>query len=106
MKQIFFKLFLNNTFTEPEQITYLEAYPLGSTGFLLTWHKPEQPNGVILGYKISYAALDSKRLGTEEDRLPEIKNGDQLRAKISGLIPNTKYRIYITSYTKAGDSNR
>ncbi|KRT82369.1 Immunoglobulin [Oryctes borbonicus] len=88
----------------PGQMSFLEAYPMGSSAFLLTWQKPDQPNGILTGYKVYYAVVNGTHVGYKIAREPQINDPEQLQAKLSGLKPNTKYRIYITATTAAGES--
>lgn len=85
-------------------MAFLEAYPMGSSAFLLAWQKPDQPNGILTGYKIYYAVVNGTHVGNKIAREPQINDPEQLQAKLSGLKPNTKYRIYITATTAAGES--
>lgn len=41
----------------PGPVDDLRATPLGSSAFLLTWKKPKQTNGILLGYKIYYQVI-------------------------------------------------
>ncbi|XP_008200376.1 neuroglian isoform X4 [Tribolium castaneum] len=99
----------------PEAMSYLEAYPLGafrpndatktaSSAFLLTWKKPEKPNGMLTGYDIYYRRLDDSTTNSKIARNPQIRGGDVLSAKLSGLEPDTNYVIYIAARTSAGPS--
>ncbi|KAJ3639541.1 hypothetical protein Zmor_002896 [Zophobas morio] len=99
----------------PEAMSYLEAYPLGAlhsndpsksatSAFLLTWKKPEKPNGVLRGYNIFYRPIIDGTTNSRLARNPQINGGDVLSAKLSGLKPDTNYVIYITARTDAGES--
>lgn len=92
----------------PEAMSYLEAYPLGSSAFLLNWKKPEKPNGILTGYTISYQATkdDNSPSGTntKQTRNPPIIGGDVLSAKLTNLKPDTNYLIFIAANTAAGSS--
>ncbi|XP_017782809.1 PREDICTED: neuroglian isoform X2 [Nicrophorus vespilloides] len=90
----------------PGQMSSLEAYQMGSSAFLLSWKKPDQPNGILTGYKIYYAVVNGTAVGNEIARTPQINNPNQLRAKLSGLQPNVKYRLYISATTSAGESKK
>ncbi|XP_022908169.1 neuroglian isoform X2 [Onthophagus taurus] len=88
----------------PGQMSSLEAYPMGSSAFLLVWQKPDQPNGILTGYKISYAVVNGTAVGPKSTRDPQINDPNILQAKLAGLSPNVKYRIYISATTATGDS--
>lgn len=46
----------------PSTITGLEALPMGSSAFFLIWKKPEQPNGILTGYKIYYQTVKGTKV--------------------------------------------
>ncbi|XP_026682020.1 neuroglian [Diaphorina citri] len=87
----------------PGTVQSLEAIPLGSSAFYLKWVKPEQPNGVLMGYKIKYQSVKGTKVGPLLERLPYISDPTTTSAKLAGLEPSTKYRIHLAGYTKAGD---
>ncbi|XP_030756282.1 neuroglian isoform X2 [Sitophilus oryzae] len=89
----------------PGEMDSLEALPLGSSAFLLKWEKPERPNGNLTGYNIYYAEVDNNmKVGRPIPRTPHIEDPNKLRAKLAGLNADTKYRIYISAKTRAGES--
>lgn len=87
----------------PEPVRSFEAHPLGASSFLLIWEEPEQPNGILTGYKISYAIVNGTSVGKMVDRHPQIINPKQTRARLARLKPNTKYRIAIKAVTGGGE---
>uniref|UniRef100_A0A8D8XH54 Neuroglian n=2 Tax=Cacopsylla melanoneura TaxID=428564 RepID=A0A8D8XH54_9HEMI len=87
----------------PGTVQSLEAIPLGASAFYLKWVKPEQPNGVLQGYKIKYQSVKGTKVGPLLERLPYLTDPSRTTAKLAGLEPATKYRIHIAGYTKAGD---
>ncbi|XP_066248839.1 neuroglian isoform X1 [Euwallacea similis] len=91
----------------PGEMDVLEATPLGSSAFMLKWEKPDRPNGNLTGYNIYYAEVDQNlKVAGANGRKPQITDPNRLRAKLAGLRPATKYRIYISATTKAGESKR
>lgn len=72
-----------------------------STHLILTWEAPNEPNGVILGYNISYQALSGLNLGRLQYR-EAVAGSDTLQARLTGLTPNTTYRVYLAAATIAG----
>ncbi|CAH0562169.1 unnamed protein product [Brassicogethes aeneus] len=91
----------------PGEMDTLEAIPLGSSAFMLKWERPDRPNGILTGYNIYYAVVDSSmKVGQPQERTPQIKDPNRKRAKLGGLQAGTKYRIYISATTKAGESKR
>jgi len=72
-----------------------------STHFVLQWDPPNEPNGNILGYNISYQAITGLNLGRLQYR-EAIPGVDTVQARLTGLTPNTTYRIYLAAATVAG----
>jgi len=68
---------------------------------LLSWQPPEQTNGVLTGYEISYEPMTEKGVGEKSQRLL-INDPKQTTTKLASLEPDTIYRIYIKATTKAG----
>lgn len=87
----------------PEPVRSLEGFQLGSSALLLVWEEPEKPNGILKGYMISYAVVNGTSVGKMIDRHPQITDPRQLRAKLAGLKPNTKYRISVKAVTGGGE---
>lgn len=94
------------TFETPEgvpgTVMGLDAYPVGSTAMLLKWNKPIEINGILTGYRIYYQLVNGSRIGNEMERHPQITNPEATSAKLSSLMPETKYRISIRATTGAG----
>ncbi|XP_067001681.1 neuroglian isoform X2 [Anabrus simplex] len=80
-----------------------DAIPLGSSALYLMWKKPEQPNGILRGYKIYYQTVKNTKVGPLLEREPHISDPNQTRAKLAGLEPGTKYRLHIRAFTRAGE---
>lgn len=87
----------------PGTVQSLEAIPMGSSALYLIWKKPEQPNGILTGYKIYYQTVKGTKVGALLEREPHISDPKQTRAKLAGLEPATKYRIHIKATTVAGE---
>jgi hypothetical protein len=64
---------------------------------------PDEANGVLTGYEISYESMTQQGVG-ERVQCPSITNPKQTIAKLTSLKPSTNYRIYIKATTKAGAS--
>jgi mannitol-specific phosphotransferase system IIBC component len=47
----------------PGTVQSFEAYQLGSSALFLVWKKPEQPNGILTGYKIYYQTVKGTKVG-------------------------------------------
>lgn len=87
----------------PSSVQTFDAFPLGSSAFLLTWNKPLQPNGQLTGYKIYYEEVSGTAVKNKLEREPHIDDPRVVRAKLAGLKADTKYRIHIVGTTKAGE---
>lgn len=87
----------------PGTVQSLEAIPMGSSALYLVWKKPEQPNGILTGYKIYYQTVKGTKVGDLIEREPHITDPKQTSAKLAGLEPGTKYRIHIKATTNAGE---
>lgn len=87
----------------PGTVSAFEAYPMGSSALFLVWKKPEQVNGNLKGYKVSYQTVKGTKVGPVIEREPHISDPTETRAKLAGLEPNTKYRITIKGLTNAGE---
>lgn len=90
----------------PEPVVFLEAIPMGSSAFFLFWKKPAQPNGILTGYNIYYQEVNGTQVLDLMSRLPQINSPDVFSAKLSGLKPDTKYRLHVKATTKAGEGER
>lgn len=86
----------------PSTVQSLEAFPMGSSAFWLTWKKPLFPNGKLQGYRIYYEEVIGTELGSRQEREPRIQDPTVTYAKLAGLKEGQKYRIHIVGYTKAG----
>lgn len=87
----------------PSAVRTLDAIPLGTSAFWLTWKKPLMTNGKLRGYRIYYEVVKGTELGPKQEREPRIEDPNQKHAKLAGLQPDTKYRIHIVGFTKEGE---
>lgn len=87
----------------PSTVQTLQAFPMGSSAFWLTWKKPLNPNGKLQGYRIYYEVVKGTELEARQEREPRITDPSLNYAKLAGLKEDTKYRIHIVGYTKAGE---
>lgn len=85
----------------PGPVHGVEAEQWGSSAILLSWKPPEQANGVLTGYEVSYESMTQEGVGEKTQR-PPITDPNQKHAKLASLKPGTNYRIYIKATTKAG----
>lgn len=92
-------------FPVPGPIPGIDAYQMGASALYLVWKKPQQPNGILTGYKIYYRVVKGTQLDAIREREPHINDPKQTRAKLAGLLPNSKYRIHIRALTRAGEGD-
>ncbi|VVC24599.1 Hypothetical protein CINCED_3A009632 [Cinara cedri] len=85
----------------PGPVHGVDAQLWGSSAILLSWQPPEQTNGVLTGYEISYQSMTQEGVGEMTQR-PSIKDPKQTNAKLAALKPGTNYRINIKATTRAG----
>jgi len=84
---------------------------VNSTAVSVEWQAPldRQLNGVMRGYQVHYAAIDTADVGTvigpsaSRGRIYDTMNGSLYSATIVGLQPETDYRVHVTAYTRRGD---
>lgn len=86
----------------PGKVESLEAFPLGSTAFMLQWKRPVITNGRLLGYQIFYEELEGNKTLARREHVPKIEDPDQIQAKLAGLKSDTKYRISIAGFARQG----
>lgn len=87
----------------PSTVQSLQAFPMGSSAFLLQWKKPLLTNGVLRGYRIYYEELTGTEIKQREERVPKINDPNAKQAKLTKLKPETKYRLHIVGFTKEGE---
>ncbi|XP_041349453.1 neuroglian-like [Gigantopelta aegis] len=91
-------------FTTPEgvpgKVQYLFIQSRGSRYFLLEWKEPENKNGDLLGYQIGYKKqpFSSAMTIALSFDTPNIS-----RAFLSGLEPETLYKVAIWGFSKQGN---
>lgn len=85
----------------PGFVCGVEAHQWGSSAILLSWQPPEESNGVLTGYEISYESMSEHEIG-ERIIYPAITDPNQTTTKLTSLKPATNYQIYIKAITKAG----
>jgi usherin len=71
-------------------------------GFKVEWKVPENPNGIITIYRLSYSVISN-----DPTDPPPIFNitipGNVLQTSFSGLSPYTKYKLRLIAVNNAGD---
>lgn len=93
------------TFTTPEgepgPPASISVAVWGATHFIITWSAPNEPNGEIVGYNISYQTITGLNLGRLQYREAVIE-ANASQSHVTGLNPNTTYRVYLSAATSAG----
>ena len=78
-----------------------DVLAVGATHFELLWRKPIEPNGILVGYNMSYQAILGLNLNRLQYRDP-ITDPDIMRERLTGLLPDMHYRIYLSAVTRVG----
>lgn len=86
---------------EPGPPASLEIVARGSTHFELRWTPPYEENGKLIGYNISYQQITGLNLGRLQYRTP-IEDENINQARLTGLMPRTFYRVYLSAATRQG----
>ncbi|CAF4169795.1 unnamed protein product [Rotaria sp. Silwood2] len=87
----------------PGPVTNLRGVPYTSNGIFLLWDPPDETNGVIIGYQIDFNPIESIASQPGIDK-PSILLRDDTRRNylLSGLKPDTKYRVQVRARTSVG----
>ena len=87
------KLNLSCTSTVPGVVSDLTGQPK-FTSIVLTWSAPQEPNGVIISYEVTYRVSDGDLVTT---------NTTDLRFTIPSLTPGINVtKISVSAYTSVG----
>ena len=79
--------------TVPGVVSDLTGQPK-FTSIVLTWSAPQEPNGVIISYEVTYRVSDGNHVTT---------NTTDLRFTIPSLTPGTNVtEISVSAYTSVG----
>ncbi|XP_015510102.2 neuroglian [Neodiprion lecontei] len=87
----------------PGMVRSFDANPLGFDALNLTWSKPEHPNGILTGYRISYQTVSGTEVGPLLEMRPSVADPEATSVELRGLTPETTYRIHIRAATRAGE---
>lgn len=82
----------------PEKPQNLSFTSISLTGARVLWDPPEEPNGNIVGYKVSYHTLSE---GSKEVVSHELAQNERT-FKAVNLKPDTNYVVTVTAKTKEG----
>lgn len=66
------------------------------------WQVPPQPNGVLTGYQLAYQEISGLSLGYLT-LAPALNDPTQTRGAVTGLKPDTNYRVYLYARTAVGN---
>uniref|UniRef100_T1JIY4 Neuroglian n=1 Tax=Strigamia maritima TaxID=126957 RepID=T1JIY4_STRMM len=89
---------------KPGPVAKFEKVAVGSQSLLLSWAKPNEPNGIITGYVIFYAKVEGTRIWRHKEMY--ILDPAQTRAKLLGLEEDTKYRVSIVAQNSFGTGSK
>ncbi|KAK0418386.1 hypothetical protein QR680_013533 [Steinernema hermaphroditum] len=90
----------------PGPVKNLDAKPLGPTRIRVYWETPDEPNGHITGYTVTYKL---KSIGECGDRssTPTTVHVQDPNAVLEGLLPDATYEIHVVAHTsQAGPQSK
>ncbi|KAG5874648.1 hypothetical protein JTB14_024872 [Gonioctena quinquepunctata] len=91
----------------PGKIQEFDGISIGPSAFFLLWTKPDKPNGILTGYNIYFTEVKpSLAVNQSIPRRKRITDPNRKFVELDGLKPGTKYRIFISATTNAGESIR
>lgn len=78
---------------------------MSDKSIFVQWAAPNQPNGILIGYKIYCTQLNETDSGEEKHEVAyQINDPEKFQAKLTGLEKNAKYRIGVSALNCAGES--
>jgi hypothetical protein len=82
----------------PPQNVSVKSTGTESVGILVKWNdvRPEERNGIIIGYKVTYWKDDLKRT-------VYVRDSNVREVEIIGLEYLTEYTVDVSAYTSVGD---
>ncbi|CAG2175648.1 unnamed protein product [Oppiella nova] len=86
----------------PGPVSSFDGIALGSNALYLFWGRPEEPNGILTGFRIFYQKVLGTQLDSRLERSPKIEDPLTTNARLAGLMPQTKYRVTIHATTTKG----
>lgn len=87
----------------PGPVSGFKTVPLGSSAILVEWNKPEQENGIIMGYEIFYRPMTQKEGPESNDSfMVTLTDSNETNVKLAMLKPSTTYQIVVKAITNAG----
>uniref|UniRef100_A0A914BWZ1 Fibronectin type-III domain-containing protein n=1 Tax=Acrobeloides nanus TaxID=290746 RepID=A0A914BWZ1_9BILA len=84
--------------TAPGPVSDLNAIPISPESLQLSWRPPQNPNGVITAYEITYQLISKGMCDNTPDRVNTVTS-QQPGYTITGLNPHSKYRIGVAART-------
>ncbi len=89
----------------PGPVSNLRGKPYGSSGVMLEWDEPEEPNGIITGYEIEFQQMTNIAESPGLIQPPIVlRSRYDLKRIVTGLLPNKKYRFTVLATTSQGVS--
>jgi uncharacterized protein YneF (UPF0154 family) len=77
---------------------------VGATHLMLEWTPPDEPNGEIIGYKFTFQSITNLNLGRLQYR--DMTPGPDVNSeRLTGLNPNTTYRVFLSAVTNVGSGD-
>ncbi|RUS88640.1 hypothetical protein EGW08_003599, partial [Elysia chlorotica] len=87
----------------PSEVEDLHVDKMTHNSIVIRWLPPKEPNGALQGFDIGYqSGIEIGHLGKLRVLGNRASNPLRLEAQITGLDPNSWYRIHVAARTRAG----
>ncbi|XP_072136706.1 neural cell adhesion molecule L1-like protein isoform X2 [Mobula birostris] len=85
----------------PAQPAFLRIGNFAKNSVTLMWGPPAKPNGILTGYLLKYQLInDTEEIGTL--KTINITDANTTKIVVSDLDTSSRYKFYLTAYTRAG----
>ncbi|VDM23730.1 unnamed protein product [Toxocara canis] len=84
--------------TAPGPVSDFRIYPMSPDSLQLSWRQPQNPNGQITGYEITYQLLSKGMCDQTPERAITVSS-ERPSYTLQGLSPHSRYRISVAAKT-------
>ncbi|XP_042565777.1 ephrin type-A receptor 7 isoform X7 [Clupea harengus] len=95
-QRLFAAVSITTSQAAPSQVSEVMRQSVQQRSIQLSWHEPQQPNGVITEYEIKYYEKDQK------DHIYSTVKSKSTSTTVNNLKPSTAYVFQIRAFTAAG----
>ncbi|XP_026329233.1 protein sidekick isoform X2 [Hyposmocoma kahamanoa] len=82
----------------PDEVSSLQFDDISDRAVRVSWSPPKKPNGILIGYKLSYEIKDNAETLKEEVLPPNITS-----VKVEHLQASTHYKFWLRALTAVGE---